>query len=74
MAAFRSSVPHHFAVPFSKVAEDAVASLDGRSAGSSASFDGFERTAIALFRPASESENESPSCLLSEPYRAFELV
>jgi hypothetical protein len=73
-AAFTSKVPHHLEVPPSKGADEAVASLEGSRVGSSALFEGSVSTAIALFSPASERENERPSCLLSVPYRALELV
>ncbi len=73
-AAFRSRTPYHFAVPFSYVADCAVASVPGSRSGSSALFDGFERTAIALFSAASESENDDSSLLLRAVVFVFELV
>jgi hypothetical protein len=73
-AAARSSVPYHFAVPLSYDDEDAVCSVDGSTSGSSALFVGFERTAIALLRPASASEKASSFSLLKLPERAFDVV
>src|SRR5215210_2197627 len=67
-------MPYHFAVPPSYATVDAVPSVDGSVLCSSASLDGFDRTAIALLRPVSASENASSFVLLRDADRAFEEV
>ena len=62
------------AVPFSYAIDEAVASVDGRTSGSSALFVGFARTAIALLSAASERENEVSSTLLRLADFVFWLV
>ena len=73
-AAARSSVPYHFAVPFSYAMEDAVASVEGRTSESSELLTGFASTDIALFRAASDSENDVSSSLLRTTFFAFDVV
>jgi hypothetical protein len=70
----RSSVPYHLDVPPSYGDDEAVASVEGKRSESSALFDGSERTAIALFRPASANENESSFSLLTPTDREFDVV
>ena len=52
----------------------AVASLDGRTSGSSGLFEGLFRMDIAFANAASASEKDAVFVLLRVPERVFELV